>query len=327
MNKIILCLLIFLFNINAFAKSEKNVEPINYKSLIQIVVAFAPGGDTDIISRAIAKRLSERLNTNVVVVNKPGAGGIIGNSIVANSKADGSVLLFTPSTLITSAVSNPKQVKYNVLTDFSPIIEVTTNTTMLLAVNSDLNINNINELVAAIKDGRIRNYSSPGKGSPMNMVGEYLKNVLNITNIEHVPYQGNSPAINALLSGEVPFAISSGLSLMPYVKTGRVTVIGSATDIRSSFFPDVKTLHEQGLPKADFSGLFALLGPKGMDNNMVKDLNFHVAEILKEKDFKDLLISLTHNPGGGSPDELQIKMNNIHKRFSAILLDYNINVN
>lgn len=327
MIKLLCIMFLIFFSSGVFSKSsQEQHESSVYKNSIQIVVAFTPGGDTDVIARAIANKLSKKINVNVTVINKPGAGGIIGNSIVANSPADGSILLLTPSTFITSAISNPLQIKYNVLTDFTPIIEVTTDTTMLLAVNSKFNITNVDELLNAIKNGKITNYSTPGKGSPMNMVGEYFKNVTNIE-IDHIPYQGNAPAIRALLTGEAPFAISSGLSLLPYVKEGKVTVIGSATEKRSTFFPLVRTLHEQGLPEANFSGFFSLVGPKGMNSTIVYDLNKQINEILKDKEIIDLLTSLAHNPGGGSPADLKRKINSAYDQFSLILNRYKIKVN
>lgn len=319
--KILLAIVTAFFMLGAPAHAE-----VKFDRPINIVVGFPPGGDTDVIARSIASKLSERIGQLVVVQNKPGASGIIGNQIVADSNPDGTTLLLTPSTIVTAQLVMGNVVRYDARTDFTPIIKVTRDTVLVIAVNGSLGIQNHQDLMKAIQQERVEFYGSPGNGSPMNMVGEYYKYVTN-SNITQVPYRGNAPAMAALISGEVPIVITSVLPVLPYLADGRVVVIGAASNSRSPFLPNVPTLAEQGLPKADFSGWMVLLGPKGMDSKLVAELNRHVNEILKDPEVRERMASLGQNPGGNTPEQTNKLIHDLYNKFDNNIKKYNIKIN
>lgn len=302
------------------------IADVKFDKPVTIVVAFPPGGDTDVIARLLADRLSARIGQPVLVQNKPGASGMIGNRFVAAASPDGTTLLLTPSTIVTTQLIISHAVKTNITTDFTPIVQITKDTVLVIAVNGNLGIRNHKDLTTAIQLRQVQFYGSPGNGSPMHMVGEYYKNATDSA-IEQIAYKGNAPALMALLSGEVPMIVTSVLPVLPYIADGRIVVIGAASDSRSSFLPNVPTFAEQGLPKADFSGWMVLLGPKGMDQKVVAELNLHVNEILKDPEFKKRLSSLGQNPAGGTTaQQTSVLIQDLYDRFATNLEKFKIKI-
>lgn len=293
---------------------------------INLVVSFPPGGDTDVIARVIADKLSKKINQNVLVQNRSGASGVIGNRYVADSKADGQTLLLTPSTIVTSKLLMGDKITYDLFKDFTPIIEVVSNTPLFIVVNSSTNIKSHKDLVDAIKQGRVRTYATPGSGSPMNMVGEYYKKEIGL-DITQVPYRGNAPAITALLTNEVDIMITGLFPILPHLETKKVTIIAVASDKRSVFAPNVPTLFELGLSKADFSGWFALLGPAGMDSKTVDVINQLLNEILKDPEVIGRINNFAYTVGGGTSKDMERSLKHLYNKFDQNIKKFAIKVN
>jgi tripartite-type tricarboxylate transporter receptor subunit TctC len=306
--------------------STASVAEIKFNKPITIIVSFPPGGDTDVIARILADKLSLKINQSVLVQNKSGASGIIGNRLVAEAKPDGYTLLLSPSTIVTSQLVMKNSVTYDVRKDFTPIIEISKNTVLFIAVNSSLNAKNHKELLEKIKSGEVKAYATPGSGSPMNIVGEYYKNQIGM-NLVQVPYRGNAPAVFGLLSGDVSMIITSLLPIRDHIENKKITVIGAASSQRSQFLPHVPTLHEQGLAKADFSGWMSIFGPANMDPKMINELNKHLNEILKDPEVIDKMLSLAHTPGGGTPEEMSKLVTDLYNRFESNIKKFNIKIN
>lgn len=293
---------------------------------INLVVSFPPGGDTDVIARVIADKLSKKINQNVLVQNRSGASGVIGNRYVADSKADGQTLLLTPSTIVTSKLLMGDKITYDLFKDFTPIIEVVSNTPLFIVVNSSTNIKSHKDLVDAIKQGRVRTYATPGSGSPMNMVGEYYKKEIGL-DITQVPYRGNAPAITALLTNEVDIMITGLFPILPHLETKKVTIIAVASDKRSVFAPNVPTLFELGLSKADFSGWFALLGPAGMDSKTVDVINQLLNEILQDPEVIGRINNFAYTVGGGTSKDMERSLKHLYNKFDQNIKKFAIKVN
>lgn len=319
--KFLLSVIIAFFTLISYSNAE-----VKFDRPVTIVVSFPPGGDTDVIARSIALKLSDRIKQPVTVQNKSGASGIIGNQFVAESKPDGTTLLLSPSTIVTSQLIMGDVVKYDVRKDFTPIIEVSRDTILFIAVNGKLGIRNHQDLLKAIQQGQIKSYATPGSGSPMNMVGEYYKKATG-ADIVQIPYRGNAPAVTALLSGEIPVMITSALPVLPHLADEKIIVIGAASNSRSPFLPNVATLAEQGLPKADFSGWFGIFGPKDMEPKLVKELNYHFNEILKDKEIKERMLSLAHTPAGGTSIQMNRLLHDLYKKFDSNIKQFDIKVN
>jgi tripartite-type tricarboxylate transporter receptor subunit TctC len=181
-------------------------------------------------------------------------------------------------------------------------------------------------LLEAIRKGRIKTYATPGSGSPMNMVGEYYKKETGVDIIQ-VPYRGNAPAIIALLANEVEIMVTGLYPILPYLESGRVKIIGVASDKRSRLAPEVPTFNELGLSRADFSGWFALLGPKGMNKNQVQTLNKHLNEVLKDRDVISRINSMAYIISGGSPDDMSKSLEKLYYKFQNNIEKFEIKIN
>jgi tripartite-type tricarboxylate transporter receptor subunit TctC len=164
---------------------------------VTIVVSYPPGGDTDALARVFAEKLAARIGQQVVVDNRTGASGTIGNAHVAKSAPDGYTLLFTPNTIsIATLVLKPGTgAAYDALNDFTPIVQMGSQS-LFLVVNSATGIHNVKELVAASKAGKLPSYASPGSGSPMHILGEMFNKSAGVK-ITQVPYRGSGPAITS----------------------------------------------------------------------------------------------------------------------------------
>jgi tripartite-type tricarboxylate transporter receptor subunit TctC len=291
---------------------------------ISVVVGYPPGGDTDAIARLFADKLSKRLNQTVVVDNKPGAGGTIGNSFVGRAPADGYTLLFTPNPFTTApmVMRLPASASYDVLNGFEPVIKTATQPLVLVA-NPGVGVKSIPELVAAAKSGKTMSYASPGAGSPMHVVAEWLNKEAGTT-IQHVPYRGVGPSVTDVVAGHVNTAWVTLGAVSQYTSTGRLVplVIGDAR--RSPLAPNVPTLVELGykdIVVGSWNGFFA---PKGTPAAVVTLLNGHLNEILKEKEVVDKLATFGALPAGGAPDVLAKTNASEYEVMGRVIKDLNI---
>lgn len=299
---------------------------VKFDKPINIVVAFPAGGEVDVVARIVAEKLSTKVGQSVVILNKPGASSSIGSRYVAESKPDGHTLLLAPSTLVTSQLVLKHLVSYDVRKDFTPIVEVTKNSVLFLAVRPSLGVKDHKGLLEKIKAGEIKTYATPGNGSPMNMIGEYYKNQTG-ANLTQIAYKGNPPAVRGFLAGEVDILIGGALTMSPLLKDNKVVLIGGASQERSIFYPDVPTLAEQGLEPANFSGWMALFGPANMDPILVKTLNSYVNEVIKDPEVNKKLLDNYSIPAGGSSDDMKRSLLDLYDRFDTNLKKFDIKIN
>jgi tripartite-type tricarboxylate transporter receptor subunit TctC len=291
---------------------------------ISVVVGYPPGGDTDAIARLFADKLSKRLNQTVVVDNKPGAGGTIGNSFVGRAPADGYTLLFTPNPFTTApmVMKLPASSSYDVLNGFEPVIKTATQPLVLVA-NPGVGIKTIPEMVALSKSGKSLSYASPGAGSPMHVVAEWLNKEAGTT-ITHVPYRGVGPSVTDVVAGHVNTAWVTLGAVSQYTSSGRLVplVIGDAR--RSPLAPNVPTLVELGYKDIVVGAWNGFFAPKGTPAAVVTLLNGHLNEILKEKEVVDKLATFGALPAGGAPDVLARTNASEYEVMGHVIKDLNI---
>ena len=239
---------------------------------IMFVVPFPPGGPTDAMGRILATELTKELGQSVVVENKAGAGGNIGADAVSRANPDGYTIMFGTSGPLAINHSLYKGLKYDPRTSFEPIVYVGY-LPNILVVRPDLGANNVQELITKekAKPGTL-NYASSGNGASSHLAG-VLFNGLAGTQLVHVPYKGTGPALNDLLAGQVDMTFTDMLTVMPYIKTGKVKALGVATAKRSSALPDIPTIAEQGVKGYDVSVFFGVVAPKGTPPDRIKVLN------------------------------------------------------
>lgn len=270
---------------------------------VTLVVAFAPGGMTDIVGRLLASALGERFNQTFVVENRPGAAGQIGTEYVARQKNDGYTLLISATGhVIGPAVSS--KVNYDPLKSFEPI-SILARAPNMVVVNAELPVKSIPEFLSWAKTEKGVPYSSAGFGGSTHLGGELLKKLANVP-MEHVPYKGASPATNAVVAGEVKVAVQDAMSVAAFVKSGHLRPIGLAGAQRSSLFPDLPTFAESGVPQLDVYTWLGFYAPAGTDPQIVAQLNQAANDIMNSREMVERLRNQNSEPlGAMSPEEVK----------------------
>ena len=291
---------------------------------INLIVSFPPGGDTDALARVFAEKLATRISQPVVVENKTGASGTIGNSYVGKAPADGYTLLFTPNTFATAPlVLKPGTgATYDPLTDFTPIALAGTQSLFVVA-NTTTGVKTVGELVAAAKTGRISNYASPGSGSPMHILGAMFNKSAGI-NVAQIAYRGSGPAIVDLVAGHIPMMYTTLGPVAQYIANGKLINLAVADAKRSPLAPNVPTLAEAGFKDVDVGAWQGFMGPKGLPADVVKTLNTHVNEILKMPDVLARMTTLALVPAGGEPAALARINLDHHTRYGKVIKEAGI---
>ncbi len=260
--------------------------PAKYPSKpITLIVPTAPGGTTDFTARLIAEPLSKALGQPVVVDNKPGAAGNIGNQFVARAKNDGYTLLVSYSGY---HVGNPhlfKQAGWDPIKDFAPVAMLT-RAPQVISITSKIPANSVKELVDFAKKnpGRL-NYASSGIGSIQHIAGELFKQQSG-TFITHIPYRGSGPAVQDLIAGNVEIFITTPAGVLGQIQSGRLKGLAVTGNQRLSSAPNIPTATEAGLKNYDLESWFALYAPAGTPPEIVQQLNTEIAKILASGEVK-----------------------------------------
>jgi tripartite-type tricarboxylate transporter receptor subunit TctC len=289
---------------------------------ITIIVSYPAGGDTDAMARLYAEKLQARLGQPVIVDNKPGASGIIGNSYVAKAQPDGYTLLLTPSTISIAqlVVKSGPSTSYDVLRDFTPIVQ--TATQPLFLVSGPAAPKDLKELLATARTKPL-SYASPGSGSPMHILGELFNKAAGVK-LSHVPYRGVAPAINDVLGGHIPLTYITWGPVEPYIASGKVHALAVADKQRSPLAPNVPTLAELGVKDVEVGAWQGLMAPKGLPPEIQKTLNAHMNEILKMPDVAAKMKVFGALPAGGEPARLAKVNADDYARFGKIIKDFGI---
>jgi tripartite-type tricarboxylate transporter receptor subunit TctC len=240
---------------------------------ITVIVAYPPGGDTDAMARMVAEKLSTRLKQPVLVDNKPGAGGTVGNGYVGRALPDGYTLLFTPNPFTTAPMllKLTPAASYDVLNGFAPIIQTASQSVVLVA-NPSSGLKTVQDMVAQAKSGKALSYASPGAGSPMHIAAEWLNRSAGIK-IQHVPYRGVGPAVVDVVAGHVPMAYVTLGPVAQYIQTGKLNLLAITDGKRSPLLPKTPTVAEAGYKDIGAAAWNGFMAPKGTPPEVVKLLN------------------------------------------------------
>ena len=269
---------------------------------IRFVVAFPPGGGTDIIARSIAQKLSERVSQQVLVDNRPGAGGNIGTEIVAKSAPDGYTMLMGSAGPLAINASLFKTMPFDPQRDLAPVT-LAASTPNVLVVHPSLNVATVGELVALAKKspGKI-NFASSGFGTPAHLAGELFNSMAGVK-LVHVPYKGASPALADLLGGQVQLMFSTMPPALPHVKDGKLRALAVTSAKRSPAAPDLLTLDEAGLPGFEANTWHGVVLPAGASAEVIAKLNREIVAILHLPDVVERLSAQGAEPVGSTPEE------------------------
>jgi len=269
---------------------------------IQMIVPQAPGGTNDIVARLVAATLSQRLGQQVIVDNRPGAGGNIGTQAAARATPDGYTLLMTISSTQAINPSLYRKVPFDPIKDFEPISPVASVPNVLVA-NPAFPAKSLSELIAMAKaKPDYYRFASAGNGTLNHLLGEMLNSMAGIK-LEHVPYKGVAPALNDVLGNQVPLAFASLPSVLAHIKAGKVRALGVSSAKRSPFAPDIPAIGETvpGYSGDLWVGLFAVKGtPKDVTQKLAQTLQ----TILADKTLRDKLAAQGAEVMTGSPQQL-----------------------
>jgi tripartite-type tricarboxylate transporter receptor subunit TctC len=252
---------------------------------IRMVVPFAPGGATDIFARLVAQKLSESLGQQVVVENKPGAGGNLGADAVAEAAPDGHTIVM--GTVGTHAINGSlyASMPYDAQKDFEPVALVAA-VPNVMVVNPKVPAATVQEFVdyARSRPGQV-NMASSGNGTSIHMSGELFKQQTGV-DMTHVPYKGSGPALTDLLGGQVQVMFDNLPPSMPHIRSGSLRALAVTSPKRSPALPDVPTVAEAGVPGYEATSWFGVFAPAGTPRPIVDRLNAEINEALASPDAK-----------------------------------------
>jgi tripartite-type tricarboxylate transporter receptor subunit TctC len=282
---------------------------------VKIVVPVAAGGGVDVMARLLAQYLGERLRQQFVVENRPGAAGVIGSKAVIASPADGTTLLYTPSSLSLSVAINSTP-PYDLAKDFTPIVNVAISP-YALVVNPSVPAQSLKEFIAYAKanPGKL-SYGSAGVGSASHLAAELLKSKAGIEMV-HVPNKGMNPALIDLMGGQVQVLFASVPGLTSE-KTERARPIAMAELKRSALMPELPTMSESGLPGFAVGNWAGLLGPAGLDPAIVKKLHDEVLAILATDEMKARIKTLGFDVIASTPEEFARQLQDDVARWGPV---------
>lgn len=292
---------------------------------ITLVVPFPPGGSTDVVGRLVSKELSQKLGVSVVVENRSGAAGNIGSRYVANARPDGYTLLLGTSAQSISAALY-KDPGYDFITDLDAIATINDGPLMLMT-RPDWKVSNVKELIAHAKQnpGSLT-YASAGHGTSAHMAGEVLSLVAGIDML-HVPYQGSSPAMTDLISGQVDVAFDLMVVARQYVEDGKINAVGVATRERSDLVPDWETLSEQD---PDVLGSFhetawnVVMAPKGTPEDIINEISLALKDILATEEVRTRFAGLGNVTFWNDVEDTRSFIKGDVEKWKKVVADANI---
>jgi len=284
---------------------------------IKIIISFGPGGGTDIIGRILAEHMQGKLGKPVVVENKPGAGGTLGNEAVANAEADGYTLGIMTAGQIIAAVTK-KSLRYDTLTAFAPVGQIAT-ASLMIVTRPDFPANNVKELIAAAKadPGKIV-FASPGFGATQHFAGEMFKQVTDIK-LLHVPYKTTPEAINAVMGKHADILFDTVSAVIGQVQSGQLKALAVTGKDRFPAVPNVPAAVESGLtPGYDVTTWYGMFAPKGTPTPVIAKLNKVLNETLADPEVRKRLDKVGVLVKTSTPKEWGDFMANEYKRFDKV---------
>ena len=269
---------------------------------VTLVVAFTPGGPSDVLARIVGKKMEELLGQPFIIENRAGAGGNLAAETVARARPDGYTLLMGNNSILATNESLYKHLNYSAEKDFTPITLIGTQANILV-VNSNVPAHSLKELIALAKvqPGKI-NFASSGHGAAAHLAGELFKAEAKV-NIVHVPYKGAAPALQDVIGGHDQMMFATAASVIGHIKNGKVRAIAVTTLKRTALLPDVPTMDEAGLRGFDASTWHGLVAPAGTPPQVIATLHDAAVKALQDSGVQESLGRLGVDIVGGTPEQ------------------------
>ena len=270
---------------------------------IRLICPFPPGGAVDIASRAIANELSKTIGQQVVVENKPGAGGNIGGAEAARAAPDGYTIFMTTSGISAINPALYSKMPFDPNKDLAPVSALVSLNNVLV-VHPSVAAKSVTEIIAMAKaqPGKMT-YASSGSGTSIHMSGEMFKHLAKV-DILHIPYKGSSPALTDMLGGQVMMMFDNVPSALPHIKSGKLRALATTGAKRDATLPDLPTIAEAGVPGYESGVWFGLLVPAGTPRDIVAKLNAEAVKGTKSPEFVKRMTDLGYNIIGSTPEQM-----------------------
>jgi tripartite-type tricarboxylate transporter receptor subunit TctC len=285
---------------------------------VTLVVAFTPGGPSDVLSRILGRKLEQILGQPFVIENRPGAGGNIAAEGVAHAPPDGHTLLMGNNSILATNAALYKKINFDPEKDFIPISLVGSQANILV-VNPSLPVRSMAELIALVRrePGKY-SFASSGHGAAAHLAGELFKAEAKV-NIVHVPYKGAAPALQDVIAGHVHMMFATAASVVPHIRDGKVRALAVTTLKRTAVFPDLATIDELGLKGFDATTWHGLVAPAGTPKDVVVTLHRATVEALADAGVKKSLGDLGVDIVGGTPEEFTAYIKAEIPKWTAIV--------
>ena len=285
---------------------------------VTLVVAFTPGGPSDVLARIVGKKMEQLLGQPFVIENRPGAGGNIAAEGVAHAAPDGYTLLMGNNSILATNEALYKHINYSPGKDFVPITLIGTQANILV-VNPDVPARSLKELIALAKTqpGKI-NFASSGYGAAAHLAGELFKSEAKI-DIVHVPYKGAAPALQDVIGGHDQMMFATAASVIGHIEGGRVRALAVTTLKRTKILPDIPTMDEAGLKGFDASTWHGLVAPTGTPPQVIAALHDAAVKALHDPGVQASLGKLGVDIVGDTPQEFQAYINSEIPKWTAIV--------
>ncbi|MBY0439246.1 MAG: tripartite tricarboxylate transporter substrate binding protein [Burkholderiales bacterium] len=292
---------------------------------VRIVVPFGPGGSADLVARILGQRLTESLAQPVIVENRPGAGAMLGNELVAKAAPDGYTL--TIGTLGPFAVNQSlfRKVPYDSQRDFAPVT-LTGASSHVLVVHPSMPVKSLVELIALARKrpGQLT-FASSGIGNATHLTGELFKSMAGV-DVVHVPYKGGGAAVADLIGGHVGFSFASMPSAMPHVRAGKLRALAVAPGQRVSTAPELPTVAESGLPGFASEDWQGVLAPAKTPQEIVMRLNAEIHKVLGAADVREKLDAQGFQVRLSTPQQFAELIRSESAKWAKIVKDANIRI-
>ena len=284
---------------------------------VTVIVAFTPGGTTDMLTRMVSTRLTERLGKTFVVENKPGAGGNIGTEYVVKAKPDGYTLMVNSVGPIAVNPTLYKNLPYNPITDLDAVVQIA-DVPNVLVVPAQANTPTLKALLekGKTKKGGLT-YCSTGVGTSSHLAGFMLMQIAKIEAV-HIAYKG-ADALNDLLAGRNDFMFATIPSVMPQIQSGKLVPIAVSSARRSRSLPNTPTMIESGYPGFEAGSWFGFLAPRGTPRPIIDKLNQAVNEIIKDPKIDEQMVFAGADPIGGSPEQFKAFIDKEFKKWQKVV--------
>jgi tripartite-type tricarboxylate transporter receptor subunit TctC len=285
---------------------------------IRLVLGFSPGGISDVLGRALAARLSQNIGQQIVVENRPGAGGSVAAGVIAKAPNDGYTIWLQDMTSHAINQSLYKDLPYHPVNDFAPI-SLVAYSPLMLAVHPSQPTQSVKELIEYLKaNEKRRTYATAGNGTPNHLAAEMLRNIAGLAELVHVPYKGSQPSVVALLGNEVAFSFLSMPPAVSGVKNGQLRGLAVTSAKRVSAVPEIPTMLESGYP-VELVVYTGVLAPAGTPAPIISKLNAELAKTVVAEDVKKIYATIGAEAVTNSPAEFRAMMESDIKKYGVLV--------